>query len=79
MIVVLLRRRAVTPAGPKDMRLVGPMRLASASRASLSSPLEALECSHPTCANPSNCVSRLLSIAEKPATPEPPLRFPHSG
>jgi hypothetical protein len=51
MIVVLLRRRAVTPAAPRIRTSSGPMQLASASPASSSSPLEALECSHPTFAN----------------------------
>ena len=76
MIVVLLPRLAVTPAGPKDMRLVrshaarfGLARLfviAARSARMLA----------PDPRQPFNRASRLLSIAEKPAPRNRLCAFP---
>ena len=76
---IAVLRRAVTPTVSTIRASSGSMRLASASRVPPSWPLEALECPHPTRANPSNCASRRPCIAEMPASPEPTPRFPHSG
>jgi len=79
MIVVLLPRRAVTPAGPKDMRLVrshaarfGLARLvviaARGARMLAPDPRQPFELRQsPT------------FHRQKARPPEPPLRFPHSG
>jgi hypothetical protein len=79
MIVVLLPRRAVTPAGPKDMRLVrshaarfGRARLfviaARSARMLAPDPRQPFE------PRQSPTFHR-----RKARPPEPPLRFPHSG
>ncbi|HME83772.1 MAG TPA: hypothetical protein VKG91_04275 [Roseiarcus sp.] len=76
---VFRRHRAVTPPALRLRASSGPIWLASASRASSSLPLKALECPQPT--------GRTLQIspvvgfpARKRATNSmSPLSFPHRG